>query len=71
MEFLVSMWINIWFLIGGLDYSAKDDYIYYSDVILDVIYRIKIDGTGKDNVLASQNEGVEGELDSFCLKFKF
>ena len=44
----------------GLDYSAKDETIYYSDVILDVIYKIKIDGTGKDNVLASQNEGVEG-----------
>lgn len=44
----------------GLDYSAKDEVIYYSDVILDVIYKIKIDGTGKDNVLASQNEGVEG-----------
>lgn len=35
----------------GLDYSAKDETIYYSDVILDVIYKIKIDGTGKDNIL--------------------
>jgi len=40
----------------GLDYSAKDEYIYYSDVILDVIYKIKIDGGEKENVLASQNE---------------
>ncbi|XP_067141896.1 low-density lipoprotein receptor-related protein 2 isoform X5 [Centruroides vittatus] len=44
----------------GLDFDARRNYIYYSDVILDVIYRIKTDGTGKENVLASQNEGVEG-----------
>ena len=44
----------------GLDFDAKNDYIYYSDVILDVIYKMKTDGTGKENVLASQNEGVEG-----------
>ncbi len=44
----------------GLDYDAHDDYIYYSDVILDVIYKIRRDGTARENVLASQNEGVEG-----------
>ncbi|XP_015791351.1 low-density lipoprotein receptor-related protein 2 [Tetranychus urticae] len=44
----------------GLDYSYQSQYIFYSDVILDVIYKIKVDGTGKENVLASQNEGVEG-----------
>lgn len=44
----------------GLDYDAKSDYIFYSDVILDVIYKVKSDGTMKENVLASQNEGVEG-----------
>ncbi|XP_013773508.1 low-density lipoprotein receptor-related protein 2-like isoform X2 [Limulus polyphemus] len=44
----------------GLDFDARHNYIYYSDVILDVIYRINTDGTGKENVLASQNEGVEG-----------
>lgn len=44
----------------GLDYSHKSQYIFYSDVILDVIYKIKVDGTAKENVLASQNEGVEG-----------
>lgn len=44
----------------GLDYDAKSDYIFYSDVILDVIYKVHTDGTGKENVLASQNEGVEG-----------
>lgn len=31
----------------GLDFDAQQGYIYYSDVILDVIYRIKVDGTGK------------------------
>ena len=44
----------------GLDFDSYDDYIYYSDVILDVIYRIRRNGTGRENVLASQNEGVEG-----------
>ena len=44
----------------GLDFDAYEDYIYYSDVILDVIYKVKKDGTARENVLASQNEGVEG-----------
>jgi len=44
----------------GLDFDSHRNYIYYSDVILDVIYRVKKDGTGRENVLASQNEGVEG-----------
>lgn len=44
----------------GLDFNARNNYIFYSDVILDVIYKIKVDGTGKENLLASQNEGVEG-----------
>ena len=34
--------------------------IFYSDVILDVIYKVNRDGTGKQNVLASHHEGVEG-----------
>lgn len=44
----------------GLDFDARGDYIYYSDVSLDVIYRVKRTGTGRQNLLASQNEGVEG-----------
>lgn len=44
----------------GLDFDVRNQYIYYSDVILDVIYRIRPNGTGRDNILASQNEGVEG-----------
>jgi len=44
----------------GLDFDTRNQFIYYSDVILDVIYRIRPNGTGKENILASQNEGVEG-----------
>ena len=44
----------------GLDYDARDQYIYYSDVLQDVIYRVRQNGTGREIVLASQNEGVEG-----------
>nr|CAH7742116.1 unnamed protein product [Callosobruchus chinensis] len=44
----------------GLDFDAKDQHIYYSDVLQDVIYRVHRNGTSKEIVLASQNEGVEG-----------
>ncbi|KAL7294867.1 hypothetical protein TKK_0011791 [Trichogramma kaykai] len=44
----------------GLDYDAHEEYIYYSDVLQDVIYRVHQNGTGREIVLASQNEGVEG-----------
>ncbi|CAH2090680.1 unnamed protein product [Euphydryas editha] len=44
----------------GLDFDARDEHIYYSDVLQDVIYRIHRNGTTKEIVLASQNEGVEG-----------
>lgn len=44
----------------GLDFDAKEEFIYYSDVLQDVIYRIHKNGTGREIVLASQNEGVEG-----------
>lgn len=44
----------------GLDFDAKDEHIYYSDVLQDVIYRVHRNGTQKEIVLASQNEGVEG-----------
>lgn len=30
----------------GLDFDARDDHIYYSDVLQDVIYRIHRNGTG-------------------------
>lgn len=44
----------------GLDFDAKDQYIYYSDVLQDVIHRVHRNGTAREIVLASQNEGVEG-----------
>ncbi|KAL0271000.1 UNVERIFIED_CONTAM: hypothetical protein PYX00_008246 [Menopon gallinae] len=44
----------------GLDFDAQDQHIYYSDVLQDVIYRTHLNGTGREIVLASQNEGVEG-----------
>ena len=44
----------------GLDFDSTQDSIYYSDVILDVIYKVSKDGTGRENILASQNEGAEG-----------
>ncbi|KAF5276464.1 hypothetical protein FQA39_LY06533 [Lamprigera yunnana] len=44
----------------GLDFDARDQHIYYSDVLQDVIYRVHRNGTSKEIVLASQNEGVEG-----------
>ncbi|XP_039499245.1 low-density lipoprotein receptor-related protein 2 isoform X1 [Drosophila santomea] len=44
----------------GLDFDARDEFIYYSDVLQDVIYRVHRNGTGREIVLASQNEGVEG-----------
>lgn len=31
----------------GLDFDANDNYIYYSDVLQDVIYRIHRNGTGE------------------------
>ncbi|KAK4306550.1 hypothetical protein Pmani_021643 [Petrolisthes manimaculis] len=44
----------------GLDFDYRKDFIYYSDVSLDVIYRVKRKGNGRENLLVSQNEGVEG-----------
>lgn len=44
----------------GLDFDARDQQVYYSDVLQDVIYRVHRNGTAREVVLASQNEGVEG-----------
>ncbi|XP_028170493.1 low-density lipoprotein receptor-related protein 2-like [Ostrinia furnacalis] len=44
----------------GLDFDSRDEHIYYSDVLQDVIYRVHRNGTTREIVLASQNEGVEG-----------
>lgn len=34
----------------GLDFDFKDKYIYYSDVLQDVIYRIHRNGTGTSQI---------------------
>ena len=47
-----TVYFKLWSLFPGS--------IFYSDVILDVIYKVNRDGTGKQNVLASHHEGVEG-----------
>ena len=44
----------------GLDFDARDEFIYFSDVLQDVIFRVHRNGTGREIVLAIQNEGVEG-----------
>ncbi|CAG0878905.1 unnamed protein product [Cyprideis torosa] len=44
----------------GLEFDARKQYIYYSDVILDVIHRVHVNGTGHESLLASQHQGVEG-----------
>lgn len=44
----------------GLDFDARAQHIYYSDVLQDVIYRIHRNASHREIVLASQNEGVEG-----------
>ncbi|OQV14980.1 Low-density lipoprotein receptor-related protein 2 [Hypsibius exemplaris] len=44
----------------ALDFDARNNYIYFSDVVADVIYRYHPDGTGKEPIVLSENEGVEG-----------
>lgn len=44
---------------AGLDFDAHDDYIYYSDVLLETIYRVHRNGTGRESVYNSQNEAIE------------
>ncbi|XP_065212524.1 low-density lipoprotein receptor-related protein 2-like [Planococcus citri] len=46
----------------GLDFDFQDDYIYYSELFHDFIYRAHKNGTGKEIVLASQNEGTTENL---------
>ncbi|XP_055342132.1 low-density lipoprotein receptor-related protein 2-like [Paramacrobiotus metropolitanus] len=44
----------------SLDFDHRNNYIYFSDVVADVIYRVHPDGSGKEPVVLSENEGVEG-----------
>ncbi|XP_063285770.1 low-density lipoprotein receptor-related protein 2 [Pelobates fuscus] len=43
----------------GIDFDAQDNSIYYSDTVKDMIYKQKIDGTGKELLTANRVEGVE------------
>ncbi|XP_044735048.1 low-density lipoprotein receptor-related protein 2-like [Chrysoperla carnea] len=44
----------------GLDFDAHEKYIYYSDVLQNVIYRVHLNGSSKEVIVASQIESVEG-----------
>jgi len=44
----------------GLDFDAHKGFVYYSDVLQDVIYRSSVEDGKREIVLAAQNEGVEG-----------
>lgn len=43
----------------GLDFDARDQHIYYSDVLQDVIYRVHRNGTGREIVLGMSNVLVD------------
>ncbi|KAG8559732.1 hypothetical protein GDO81_017431 [Engystomops pustulosus] len=43
----------------GIDFDAQESSIFYSDTIKDMIYKQKIDGTGKEILTANRVEGVE------------
>ncbi|XP_041433100.1 low-density lipoprotein receptor-related protein 2 isoform X2 [Xenopus laevis] len=43
----------------GIDFDAQDNSIFYSDTVKDMIYKQKIDGTGKEILTANRVEGVE------------
>lgn len=45
----------------GLDFDARDNYIYYSDVLQDVIYRIHRNGTGKFGFIGYLSRGSKNE----------
>ncbi|MED6276189.1 Low-density lipoprotein receptor- protein 2 [Characodon lateralis] len=43
----------------GVDFSAEDDAIFFSDTAKDIIYKQKVDGTGREILAANRVEGVE------------
>ncbi|KAG2459292.1 LRP2 protein, partial [Polypterus senegalus] len=43
----------------GVDYSAEDETIFFSDTTRDVIYKQKLDGTGRETLAANRVESVE------------
>ncbi|RXM28137.1 Low-density lipoprotein receptor-related protein 2 [Acipenser ruthenus] len=43
----------------GVDFSAEDQTIFFSDTVKDIIYRQKVDGTGREILAANRVDGVE------------
>ncbi|XP_058889689.1 low-density lipoprotein receptor-related protein 2-like isoform X2 [Acipenser ruthenus] len=43
----------------GVDFSAEDETIFFSDTVKDIIYRQKVDGTGREILAANRVDGVE------------
>lgn len=42
----------------GVDFSAEDDAIFFSDTVKDIIYKQKVDGTGEHLVGHSISEHI-------------
>ncbi|XP_066544684.1 low-density lipoprotein receptor-related protein 2a isoform X1 [Amia ocellicauda] len=43
----------------GVDFSAADETIFFSDTAKDIIYKQKVDGTGREVLAANRVDGVE------------
>ncbi|KPP76751.1 low-density lipoprotein receptor-related protein 2-like, partial [Scleropages formosus] len=43
----------------GVDFSAEDDAIFFSDTAKNIIYKQKVDGTGREMLAVNRVEGVE------------
>ncbi|KAI1884877.1 hypothetical protein AGOR_G00214390 [Albula goreensis] len=43
----------------GVDFSAEENTIFFSDTAKDIIYRQKLDGTGREVLAANRVDGVE------------
>ncbi|KAM7407483.1 hypothetical protein PAMA_003284 [Pampus argenteus] len=43
----------------GVDFSAEDDAIFFSDTSKDIIYKQNVDGTGREVLAANRVDGVE------------
>ncbi|KAM4859286.1 low-density lipoprotein receptor-related protein 2 [Thomomys bottae] len=43
----------------GIDYDARESTIFFSDTSKDIIYKQKIDGTGRETLVANRVENVE------------
>uniref|UniRef100_A0A8C2DL15 Low density lipoprotein receptor-related protein 2a n=1 Tax=Cyprinus carpio TaxID=7962 RepID=A0A8C2DL15_CYPCA len=43
----------------GVDFSAADNSIFFSDTVKDIIYKQKVDGTGREVLAANRVDGAE------------